>query len=99
MPKSHPWKTYTRWAKEHGESFFKFTMQQGLSLFWAVSGKDITHIDVLGSHILVINTAKAAFELFERRGLLYADKWAILFISCCVAEFSHVYITDRPCTS
>lgn len=74
MPKSHPWKTYTRWAKEHGESFFKFTMQQGLSLFWAVSGKDITHIDVLGSHILVINTAKAAFELFERRGLLYADK-------------------------
>ncbi|EIM84295.1 CyP450 monooxygenase [Stereum hirsutum FP-91666 SS1] len=61
MPKSHPWKTYTRWAKEHG--------------------KDITHIDVLGSHILVINTAKAAFELFERRGLLYADKPPLYFLN------------------
>ncbi|EIM84338.1 cytochrome P450 [Stereum hirsutum FP-91666 SS1] len=37
-------------------------------------GDDLVHLDVLGSHIIVVNSAKAATELFEKRGAIYSDR-------------------------
>lgn len=38
------------------------------------SGSDLVHIDVLGSNIFVVNSAKAANELFEKRSSKYSDR-------------------------
>ncbi|EIM84654.1 cytochrome P450 [Stereum hirsutum FP-91666 SS1] len=37
-------------------------------------GGDLVHIDVLGSNIFVVNSAKAANELFEKRSSKYSDR-------------------------
>ncbi|KAI0258891.1 cytochrome P450 [Gloeopeniophorella convolvens] len=48
---------------------------------WAVykrwsdeSGSDIVHVDVLGSHIVILNSMKAARELLESRSSIYSDR-------------------------
>ncbi|KAI0295332.1 CyP450 monooxygenase [Multifurca ochricompacta] len=38
------------------------------------SGSDIVHADVLGSHIMILNSAKAANELLENRSSIYSDR-------------------------
>ncbi|EIM84308.1 cytochrome P450 [Stereum hirsutum FP-91666 SS1] len=37
-------------------------------------GSDIVHFDVLGSHVVIVNTAKTAHELFDKRSAIYADR-------------------------
>ena len=39
------------------------------------SGSEIVHLDVLGMHAIVVNSAKAAREIFEKRSLLYSDRF------------------------
>ncbi|KAI0258892.1 cytochrome P450 [Gloeopeniophorella convolvens] len=48
---------------------------------WAVykrwsdeSGSDVVHVDVLGSHIVILNSMKAARELLESRSSIYSDR-------------------------
>ncbi|KAI0295337.1 CyP450 monooxygenase [Multifurca ochricompacta] len=38
------------------------------------SGFDIAHVDVMGSHIIILNSAKAANELLEKRSSIYSDR-------------------------
>ncbi|KAA1466861.1 CyP450 monooxygenase [Dentipellis sp. KUC8613] len=35
---------------------------------------DILHVDVFGTHIVIVNSAKIANELFEKRSSLYSDR-------------------------
>ncbi|KAI0258889.1 cytochrome P450 [Gloeopeniophorella convolvens] len=37
-------------------------------------GSDVVHVDVLGSHIVILNSMKAARELLERRSSIYSDR-------------------------
>ncbi|THH17674.1 hypothetical protein EW146_g3176 [Bondarzewia mesenterica] len=37
-------------------------------------GSDIVHVDVLGTDLIIVNSAKAANELFEKRSSLYSDR-------------------------
>ncbi|KAL5514193.1 hypothetical protein ACEPAG_2281 [Sanghuangporus baumii] len=41
---------------------------------WGEEYGDLVHVNVLGKHIIYINSYKVAYELFERRGSLYSDK-------------------------
>ena len=38
------------------------------------AGSDIIHLQAFGSHIVVVNSVKAANELFEKRSRIYSDK-------------------------
>ncbi|KAH8984051.1 cytochrome P450 [Lactarius akahatsu] len=38
------------------------------------SGSDIIHTDVMGSHIVILNSIKAANDLFEKRSSIYSDR-------------------------
>jgi hypothetical protein len=40
-----------------------------------ISGSDVVHVDVLGTHMVIVNSSKAAKELFDRRSLLYSDRY------------------------
>ncbi|KAI0263094.1 cytochrome P450 [Gloeopeniophorella convolvens] len=37
-------------------------------------GSDVVHVEVLGSHVVILNSIKAANDLFERRSSLYSDR-------------------------
>ncbi|ETW79020.1 cytochrome P450 monooxygenase 71 [Heterobasidion irregulare TC 32-1] len=46
-----------------------FTYQQ-----WSKEYRsDVIHVDTLGTHLIILNSAKAARELFEKRSSLYSD--------------------------
>lgn len=39
-----------------------------------VSGSDVVHVDVLGTHMIIVNSTKAAKELFDKRSSIYSDR-------------------------
>jgi hypothetical protein len=45
-------------------------------LFWVLLGSDIIYLDVLGTSIIVLNSEKAAREMFERS--IYNDRYHLL---------------------
>lgn len=38
------------------------------------SDSDVVHVDVLGSHVVILNSIEAATELLERRSSIYSDR-------------------------
>ncbi|KAI0258887.1 cytochrome P450 [Gloeopeniophorella convolvens] len=44
-------------------------------------GSDIVHVDVLGAHTVIVNTTKAAHELFEKRSAIYSDRPPLVAIN------------------
>ncbi|KAA1478838.1 hypothetical protein DENSPDRAFT_756420, partial [Dentipellis sp. KUC8613] len=40
---------------------------------YGMADSDILHVDVFGTYIVIVNSAKIANELFEKRSLLYSD--------------------------
>lgn len=40
----------------------------------APSGSDVIHFDVLGSHVVVLHSIKAANELLDKRSSIYSDR-------------------------
>ncbi|KAI9445989.1 cytochrome P450 [Lactarius indigo] len=45
------------------------------------SGSDVIHVDVMGSHIVILNSMKAANELLERRSSNYSDRPPLVVIN------------------
>ncbi|KAI0295339.1 CyP450 monooxygenase [Multifurca ochricompacta] len=43
------------------------------------SGSDVVHVDVMGSHIVILNSGKAANELLEKRSAIYSDSMGLDF--------------------
>ncbi|KAI9432509.1 cytochrome P450 [Lactarius indigo] len=41
------------------------------------SGSDVIHVDVMGSHIVILNSMRAANELLERRSSNYSDSFGM----------------------
>ncbi|ETW76925.1 cytochrome P450 monooxygenase 16 [Heterobasidion irregulare TC 32-1] len=44
-------------------------------------GSEIVHLDVIGMHAIVVNSARAAREIFEKRSLLYSDRPSFLVLN------------------
>lgn len=40
-----------------------------------ISGSDVVHVDVLGTHMVIVNSTKAANELFDKRSSIYSDRY------------------------
>lgn len=38
------------------------------------------HVEVLGRHIVIINSAESANELFERRSSIYSDRPEVIML-------------------
>lgn len=76
LPKDHDWLVYEQWGKKYGAYLQPYTGHlwfRGLTLMIEL-GSDLVHIDVLSSNIFVVNSAKAANELFEKRSSKYSDR-------------------------
>lgn len=68
---SAPWMKYLLWAKQYGRLFHR--LKTIIVSHPSLPGK-IVHLDVLGQHIVVLNSLDAVNDLFEKRSRIYSDR-------------------------
>src|SRR5712672_1875254 len=66
LPNKNAWLTYSHWGKKYGKYFPQLNRERRLQL-WNEIDSDIVHAKFLGTHVIILNSAKAAHELFEKR--------------------------------
>ena len=71
MPSQEEWVTYRKWSEQIGVRFLRLHIVPANQ---PLSGSDIIHVDVMGSHIIILNSIKVANELLEKRSSIYSDR-------------------------
>lgn len=76
MPRESPWLTYWQWGKKCSKYFspLRVCRERALQFFGTIDS-DIVHANLLGTHVIVLNSAKAVSELFEKRSSIYSDRY------------------------
>ena len=72
MPSREEWATYRKWSEEAG---MLVILSYCTSPTRPPSGSDVVHADVTGSHIIILNSIKAAHELLDKRSTIYSDRY------------------------
>jgi hypothetical protein len=62
----------------------RFSLADGLSLIGTIGS--VLSLHVFGQVIVVLNTAKAAKDLLERRAGIYSDRPPIPFLDMCALD-------------
>ena len=70
-PQSHEWLTYQEWSRKY--SMYRLTLSCFISDVHRDS--DVVHFKLFRTHVIVINSAIAATELFEKRSTMYSDRY------------------------
>jgi hypothetical protein len=81
IPKQFSWLAYTKFAKTHG-SHSSF----GRSSLLTRSTGDIVSFRIFGQVVVVLNSAKVAKDLFEKRAATYSDRSPMAMYDMCVLE-------------
>ncbi|KAJ7811372.1 cytochrome P450 [Mycena leptocephala] len=55
---------------------------------WGLQYGDLVHASALGQHIIIINSVKTAFELFEKRSHIYSDRPVIPMVELMGWDFN-----------
>ena len=63
---------------------------------WGKQYGDLVHVEVLGSHILYVNSLTTARDLFDKRSIIYSSrgKPVMLMEMCVVHHSSSEFISD-----
>jgi hypothetical protein len=70
MPHIKPWLTFTEWGKKYGERL-SFTT---ILLSEVLSAGHISHIEVLGQHIVVLNSVETAMDMLDNKSVMYSER-------------------------
>lgn len=70
-PKTYEWLVYQDWSRQYGACFRKHCLRISDDV---CLGSDIIPYEVLGTHYIVLNSAKTVTDLMERRSNIYSDK-------------------------
>lgn len=73
MPSKNPCLTYSQWGEKYGMCF-PYLIGCVRCILGAIDS-DIVHANSLGIHVIVLNSAKAVHELFEKRSSIYSDRY------------------------
>ena len=71
VPSSFEWETFYRWSKEY-RSFALFSKR---SLTKPPTDSDVLHLSVIGTSIIVLNSAKSIKDLLEKRSSSYSNRY------------------------
>lgn len=73
MPGEKDWLVYREWAKTYGE--FSFLPGGWALLIWTLLYVgDVVHVQTLGQHVIILDSAKAVKDLLERRSTIYSGR-------------------------
>lgn len=73
MPSRLPWETYMAWSKEVGEYLRDSTLSY---IAHFLIDSDIVHINLAGTHLIVLNSELAISDLFDKRSTIYQGRCA-----------------------
>ena len=74
IPSQEEWVTYKKWSEELGVRSSRHLHLVRQAFNRPLSGSDIVHAEVMGSHIVILNSTKVANELLEKRSSIYSDR-------------------------
>ena len=69
MPSVKPWLTFAQWGQKYGKCS-PFPLAQYLYRFLG----DMAHIEVLGQHIVILNSVNTAMEMLDKKSSSYSDR-------------------------
>ena len=76
MPSQNTWLIYEKWSQEYSDC-------RSLCVDWSsltsIPGSNIIYLNVLGTHIIVLNSVKAVNEVLEKRSSTYSDRYVPSF--------------------
>lgn len=82
LPAESPWLTYHEWAKTYGTKFIPSDWDGPyVERCGASSVGEVLSVEVLGQPIVIVTSAAAAEELFERRSAIYSDRPRLVMIA------------------
>jgi hypothetical protein len=70
MPRLKPWLTFTEWGKNYG----KYLTSCPIHIFQCPVAGGISHVEVLGQHMIVLNSSKTAIEMLDKKSFVYSDR-------------------------
>jgi hypothetical protein len=73
VPEEYPWLTYAAWGRKYGK-YLDYPLSHYILTPCIISDSDIIHLNVLGNHIVILNTARAATELLMKKSAIYSDR-------------------------
>jgi len=73
-PKGKIWEGFTQMAKDHSEYNVDVVREPANACFVET---DLLHLEVFGSHVLVLSKAGPIIELLDRRSALYSDRVSV----------------------
>jgi len=79
IPRKNDWLVYQEWAKTYGNY-----LRNGkrVSLIWfLLRVGDVVHTQALGQHIIILDSVKAAHDIFERRSADYSGRPATVMFT------------------
>lgn len=68
------WLAYEKMSRDYGKYFVLCVLTWVDAVAHDRAGSDIIHLNVLGSHMLVLNSYEAARDLLEKKGGLYSNR-------------------------
>jgi hypothetical protein len=71
MPLKNQWLVAKEWSKKYGRMV---SFVSSVSVLMCTAVGDVIHLDVLGQHIIFLNTYERAIDLLEKRSALYSDR-------------------------
>ena len=76
VPKEFEWLAYDKWSRQYSALFMSLAVCIfSCSHHRVRKGSDIIYLNLAGTPVIVVNTAEAAHELFEKRSSFYSDRF------------------------
>lgn len=75
MPTRLPWETYMAWSKEVGEYMPLLSALRPALISPHPSDSDVVHINLAGTHLIVLNSEEAISDLFDKRAAIYTGRY------------------------
>lgn len=71
IPLEKEWEVFSQWGKQLNSTLFAI-IDLFMHAYWYVG--DIVHAEVLGQHIVVLNSLEATVDLLDKRSSNYSDR-------------------------
>jgi hypothetical protein len=72
IPSENECVTYAKWSREY--SMFSFSSSYIFSMCYTPPDSSVIHLNLTGTHLMIVNSADAAYELLEKRSAIYSDR-------------------------
>ena len=74
IPRAKEWITFSAWRKTYGKWNSMFFTRFGMTNVIYNTAGNVISVSIFGRSIIILNSAKAAIDLLEKRSIIYSDR-------------------------